>query len=82
MLHASAMRVRPRLSPSAQQPRHEDTAVGRGLAGAQMGEAVGKLGPACDLGQQIGDADARQHGVEPCSQDLCLRHAGAFLLRR
>jgi len=43
-----------------------------------MGEAVGEPGPAGDFGQQVGDADARQHGIEARSQGLCLRRGGFF----
>ena len=42
----------------------------RGLAGAQVDEAVGEQRPARHLGQQVGDADARQHGVEACGQGV------------
>jgi len=38
-----------------------------------MGEAVREVSPARHFGQQIGDADARQHGVEPCHHHLGLR---------
>ena len=45
----------------------EDTRRGRILwwrAGAQMDEALGKTGPALDLGEQFGNPEARQHAVE------------------
>ena len=61
------------IEPVGQQPRHQDAAVGGDLAGAQMGEAVGEQRPSRHLGQQIGDADARQHGVETRGQCLGLR---------
>ena len=36
-------------------------------AGAQVDEALGKTGPAVDLGEQFGNSNARQHAVEaPC----------------
>ena len=61
------------IEPVGEQPRHQDAAIGGGLAGAQMSEAVGEQRPARHLGQQIGDADARQHGVEPRGQGFSLR---------
>jgi len=69
------------IEPVGKQPGHQDAAVGRALTGAQMGEAVREAGPARHLGQQIGDADARQHGVEPVGQCLGLRRC-RFLDRR
>ena len=69
------------IEPVGQQPRHEDAVVGGGLAGAQMGEAVGEQRPSRHLGQQVGDADARQHGVEALGQSLGLRRR-RFLDRR
>ena len=69
------------IEPVGEQARHQDAAVGRGLAGAQMGEAVGEQRPARHFGQQVGDADARQHGVEPRGQGLGLRRR-RFLDRR
>jgi hypothetical protein len=56
------------IEPIGEQPRHEDTVVDCGRAGAQMGETVGEERPACHLSQQVGDADARQHGVETRGQ--------------
>jgi len=56
----------------SKQPGHEDAAVSRRLAGAQMGEAVGELGPARHLGEQVGHADAWQHGIEALGQSLRL----------
>jgi hypothetical protein len=51
-------------------------AVGRDLAGAQTSGGTSGAGPARHLGQQVGDADARQHGIEPFSQSLGLRRRG------
>ena len=64
-----------------QQPRHQDAAVGGGLAGAQMGEAGREQRPSRHLGQQVGDADAWQHGVEAGGEGLGFRR-GRFLDRR
>ncbi len=64
------------IEPFGEQPGHQDAAVGGDLAGAQMGEAVGEARPAGHLGQQIGDADTRQHGVEPLGERFGLRRCG------
>jgi hypothetical protein len=61
------------IEPIGEQSRHQDAAIGCGLAGAKMGEAVGEQRPARHFGQQVGDADARQHGVEARGQGLGLR---------
>ena len=44
---------------------HQRGLVGGGGAAARMDEAVGETRPCGDLDQQVGDADARQHRVEP-----------------
>lgn len=36
-----------------------------------MGEAARKAGPAVQLGEQVGDADARHEHVEPSAQRAC-----------
>jgi hypothetical protein len=41
-------------------------------------EAIRQRRPASHFGQQIGDADARQHGVEPRGQSLSLRRGRLF----
>ena len=43
----------------------DDPAIIGRLARAQMGEAVGEVCPAIDLGQEVGNADPRQPVVEP-----------------
>ena len=69
------------IEPVGEQAGHQDARVGGGLAGAQMGEAVGEQRPARHLGQQVGDADARQHRVEAGGERLGLRRR-RFLDRR
>jgi hypothetical protein len=43
----------------------------------QVGDAIGKERPPRHLRQQIGDADARQHGIEALGQGLGLRSQSA-----
>nr|BAM13942.1 hypothetical protein [Pseudomonas sp. K-62] len=50
--------------------------VGRRHAGLQVGEAVREPRPVRDLRQEVGDADTRQHGVEPARQGFGLRRRG------
>ena len=64
IVQASAVRVRPRLRPSANRPaiRVRGSATVSPLR--KWSEAVSELRPARHLRQQVGDADARQHRVE------------------
>lgn len=48
--------------------REQCRLVGRRIAGAQMGEAVGEPGPGIDLGQNLGDPHPGQQAVEPVGQ--------------
>ena len=59
-----------KIEPVSQQSGHEDAIVGRYVAGTQMREAVRERGPARDLGEEVGDPDARQRGIEPFSRGL------------
>ena len=47
---------------------HQCGFVARGVAGAIVGEAVEKAGPAVDFGQQAGDPDAGDERVEPAAE--------------
>ena len=47
--------------------RHQGPRVVRWRAGAQMDEAIGEARPAVDFGQELGDTQTRQHGVEAAS---------------
>ena len=69
------------IEPVGEEARHQDLRVGGGLAGSQMGEAVGEQRPSRHLRQEIGDADARQHGVEARGEGLGFRRR-RFLDRR
>ena len=48
--------------------RHQGSRIVRRRAGAQMREAIGEARPAVDFGEQLGDAQTRQHGVEPADE--------------
>jgi len=41
-----------------------------------MGKAGGELRPPGHIGQQVGDANTRQHGVEPFGKRFGLRRGG------
>ena len=73
MLQASAMRVRPRLSPSASSPAIRTRLSAAVSPVRRWVKQSGKQRPAGHFGQQVGDADARQHGVEPGGEGLGLR---------
>jgi hypothetical protein len=66
------------IEPIREQPRHENAAVGDGLAGAQMRETIGKERPARHFGQQIGDADTWQRGVKTRGQRFGFRRRRLF----
>ena len=59
-----------------EQGGHQGVAVVRRRARAQMPEAIGEARPAMDFREEFGDAQARQHGVEPTRD--CV---GGFVLR-
>jgi hypothetical protein len=61
------------IKPVGEDACHYDVRIGSDLASAQMGEAVGEQRPSCHLRQEIGDANARQHGVEALGKRLRLR---------
>ena len=42
------------------------------LAGAQVGEGLREAGRPVDLVQQLGDAHARHHGLDPVGEGPCL----------
>jgi hypothetical protein len=68
------------ICPVAQDRRKQRRDVPDVVAGAQMGKAVGKVGPNVGLSQKIGDIDLR-HSVEdqPFRRlDLRLRHFGGL----
>ena len=44
---------------------HQGSRVVGRRAGPQMREAIGEARPAVDFGEKLGDAQTRQHGVEP-----------------
>ena len=45
--------------------RHQGSRIVRRRAGSQMRETVGEARPAVDFREKLGDAQTRQHGVEP-----------------
>ena len=55
------------IEPVGEQSGHQDVVVSSRFAGAQMGEQSGNSVQRGHLGQQVGDADSRQHGVEPAA---------------
>ena len=61
------------IEPVGEEARHQDLRIGGNLAGPQMGEAVGEQRPSRHLRQEVGDANARQHGVEALGKGLGLR---------
>jgi len=61
-----------KIEPVGEDAGQEDLRIGDGFAGPQVGKAVGEARPARHLRQQIGDPDARQHGVETHRQSLGL----------
>ena len=55
--------------------RHQGSRVVRRRASAQMRETIGEACPAVNFGEQLGDAQTRQHGVEPTDE-----HVRGFVL--
>ena len=52
-----------KIEPVGEQSGHQDVVVSSRFASAQVGEAVGELGPGRHLGQQVGDADRSRAGL-------------------
>ena len=69
------MRVEPEIGGVGEHGRHQGARVVRRRAGAQMREAIGEARPAVNFGEKFGDAQTRQHGVEPAND-----HVGRFVL--
>ncbi len=66
------------IEPIGEQARHEDPRIGGSFTRPQMGEAVGEQRPLRHLRQEIGDPDARQHGVEARGKGLGFRRCGGY----
>ena len=55
----------PEIGRVGQHRGHQRNTVFGRRAGTQMSEPVGKPDPAVNLGEQLSDAQARQHAIEP-----------------
>jgi len=69
------------IEPISEETRRKDPRIGGSFTRPQMGEAVGEQRPFRYLRQEIGDPDARQHGVEARGKGLGFRRC-RFLDRR
>ena len=60
----------PEIEPIGEHRRHQGAVVDGRRARAQMCETFGEERPSRHFGQQVGDANARQHGVKSLGQSF------------